>query len=163
MTEHSSESQTKTSSAAADSEAVAVDVNQELLPSLPIQCSLTVGSVDDPMEYEADAMADRVMRMPEPFVQRKCAACEEENVQRKPLSSFIQRKGTSNVRASEAVAAGINSSRGNGQNLDAGTRSFMENRFGADFGNLLLAMIFISTKDNTILILQKANTCLPMS
>src|SRR5690554_7559785 len=75
-------------------------------PSLFVQPKLTVGSPDDPYEREADAMADQVMRMPEPgFVQRKCAQCVEEEVQRQPedqdqagqlkrnlSNSFIQRK-----------------------------------------------------------------------
>ena len=74
----------------------------------PIQFKLTIGAKDDPLELEADTMADQVMRMPaESFVQRKCAQCEEEErvqrkcsqceeeeheekVQRKPLASFIQ-------------------------------------------------------------------------
>ena len=78
--------------------------------SLPIQCKLSVGAVDDPLEHEADAMADKIMRMPDtPFIQRKCAECEEEEkLHRKPLenrsismgdnmmytpdTSFIQRK-----------------------------------------------------------------------
>ncbi len=124
-------------SAADHAASTSLDVVSALPRSLPIQCSLTVGSVDDPLEAEADTMADTVMRMPEPFVQRKCATCEEEDrVQRKPISSFIQRKGAGGVMAGEAVSAGINSSRGNGQSLDAGTQSFMENRFGADFGNV---------------------------
>src|SRR5690606_12530548 len=73
---------------------------------LPVQPKLTVGSPDDPYEREAHAMADQVMRMPEPgFVQRKCAQCVEEEVQRQPedqdqagqlkrnlSNSFIQRK-----------------------------------------------------------------------
>ena len=53
-----------------------------------IQAKLTIGPVDDPYEREADAMADKVMRMsdgetlqtkPSPInIQRKCAHCEEE-------------------------------------------------------------------------------------
>ena len=44
--------------------------------SLSIQPKLTVGAPDDPYEKEADAVADRVMRMPEQnFVQRKCTDC----------------------------------------------------------------------------------------
>jgi hypothetical protein len=61
---------------------------------LPIQCRLNVGAVDDPLEQEADDMAGRVMRMPEPaFIQRKCAHCEEEEkAQRKPMPAFTQRQ-----------------------------------------------------------------------
>lgn len=44
--------------------------DKKLLHSL--QAKLTVGSPDDPLENEADAMADRVMRMPdETFIQKK--------------------------------------------------------------------------------------------
>lgn len=62
--------------------------------SLAIQCKLSIGAVDDPLEDEADSMADKVMRMPEPnAIQRKCAHCEEEEkAQLKPTDSFIQKK-----------------------------------------------------------------------
>ncbi|SHM42365.1 protein of unknown function [Chitinophaga jiangningensis] len=62
---------------------------------IPIQFKLSLGSVDDPLEAEADQMADRVMRMPEGSdekeqeqrkqatqIQRKCSACAEVQVQR---------------------------------------------------------------------------------
>src|SRR5215472_17217193 len=54
-----------------------------------LQTKLKVGPAHDSYEQEADAMADRVMRMPDPAtqprenrsqdlaVQRKCAACED--------------------------------------------------------------------------------------
>jgi hypothetical protein len=35
--------------------------------SWPIQAKLEVGAVDDPLEHEADRVAEQVMRMPEPF------------------------------------------------------------------------------------------------
>jgi len=62
----------------------------------PIQCKLSIGAVDDPLEDEDDAMADKVMRMPERnFIQRKCTHCEEEEkAQRKPLLQFIQKTGS---------------------------------------------------------------------
>ncbi len=45
----------------------------------PIQFKLTIGSPDDPLEAEANAMADTVMRMPDQnFIQRKCSDSEEE-------------------------------------------------------------------------------------
>lgn len=57
----------------------------------PLQPKLAIGAVDDPLEREADRIADQVMRMPAPTgralavqtappfgVQRLCAACEEE-------------------------------------------------------------------------------------
>jgi len=108
-----------------------------------IQAKLTVGAVDDPMEIEADQMADRVMRMPDTAhaaanIQRKCAHCEEEEkVQRKELPSFLQRKETTGtVTASEGVQSGIADTKGKGDQMDPGTRSFMERGFGADFAGV---------------------------
>ena len=117
------------------------DVCKESLSYLPIQCSLTVGAVDDPLEHEAEAMADTVMRMPQQnFIQRKCSECkkeEEELIHRKPLSSFIQRKqSSSGVEVSDKVSQSINSSKGNGSKIESSTRTFMENSFGADFSNV---------------------------
>jgi len=104
-----------------------------------VQCKLTVGSINDPLEHEADAMADKVMRMPEQgLIQRKCAHCEEEEkAQRKPLSSFIQRKESAGESVvSEGLNQQINSSKGSGNKMDEKTESFMENSFGADFGDV---------------------------
>ncbi|NEU10433.1 DUF4157 domain-containing protein [Flavihumibacter sp. R14] len=62
---------------------------QDFLP----QCKLVVGAPDDPYEKEADAVADRVMRMPEPeTVQRQEEMEDDEPVQLKSAdASFIQR------------------------------------------------------------------------
>lgn len=101
-----------------------------------LQTKLTVGSPNDPLEHEADVMADTIMRMPEQnFIQRKCSHCEEEEkIQRKPLASFIQRKGSSTgSTASDAVSNKINASKGNGSSMDGNTQTFMQSRFGADF------------------------------
>lgn len=113
-------------------------LNQEKM----IQCKLSIGAVDDPLELEADTMADQVMRMPEQsFIQRKCDHCEqqekENELQRKPLSSFIQKKESGNsIVASEVVENQIQSTRGSGSFIDAGARSFMENRFGVGFSDV---------------------------
>ena len=74
--------------------------------AMPIQAKLTVNEPGDAYEQEADAVADKVMRMPDPSVfnpeipfnkvsisslQRKCATCdEEEKVQRKEDSEEEQ-------------------------------------------------------------------------
>src|SRR6187402_3782362 len=47
------------------------------------QAKLTVGAPDDAFEKEADQVADQVMRMSEPGVQRMCSECEEEKLQAK--------------------------------------------------------------------------------
>jgi Domain of unknown function (DUF4157) len=118
------------------------DIHMEPLQGVSIQHKLSIGSVDDPLEHEADAMANKVMRMPEqPLVQRKCSHCEEEEkVQMKPLAAsitpFIQAKGVDGGNASDTVSQQINASRGSGSNMDRPTQSFMESRFGADFSDV---------------------------
>ena len=130
---------------------------------LLIQPKLSVGAVDDPFEHEADAMADRVMRMPDTsFIQRKCASCEEEEqISRKPENTFLQRKcaaceheeeeqiqrkitpfiqkkgnGLEGGTASESVTNQINASRGGGSRMSENTLSFMESRFNTDFSGV---------------------------
>jgi hypothetical protein len=108
------------------------------------QTKLTVGEPDDVYERQADAVADKVIWMPDQnFVQRKCAACEkeEEKVQRQPLAEsitpFIQTKSAEGGAAvSGSLAQNIQSPRGSGQSIDSGTQSFMASRFGSDFGNV---------------------------
>jgi len=141
-----------------------------------VQPKLTINQPGDIYEQEADTVAERVMRTPEPHstffqpipltsVQRKCAACEQEekvhrkedeeqedsSIQLKPAEDFvIQRKcahceeeeklqmkgesgASSQLTATAAVHDVINSG---GQALDAGTKGFMESRFGYDFGKV---------------------------
>ena len=112
---------------------------------------------DDPLEYEADRVADHVMRMPDstfsatptaPKVQRKCAACEEETVQRKCASCAKKEEAERIHRKASAQSAGQSTGqptvphsvqnvlRSSGQPLDASTRSFFEPRFGSDLSNV---------------------------
>ncbi|MBO9618712.1 MAG: DUF4157 domain-containing protein [Niabella sp.] len=133
----------------------------ELVSGLPLQCKLEIGAVDDPLEKDADNMADKVMRMPEqdfarrkcahceeeekvqrksigPLLQKKCAHCEEEEqINRKPLTSFVQRKTAPGAGwATDAVSATIASTKGSGNPLSGDTKSFMETRFDADFSDV---------------------------
>jgi hypothetical protein len=102
--------------------------------SSPIQAKLTVSSPDDPQEKEADAVADQVMRMPEPAaapaqkeeekiqakeekeelqaklqtpaiaVQRKCAACGKEDKVQTKLYRMIQRSEDSSISFADDAA-----------------------------------------------------------
>src|SRR5258705_1200598 len=70
------------------------NMDPELIDRFPIQLKLSVGAANDPLEHEADAMADKVMRMPETsFIQRKsacsCGDYDDEHVRLKPLVSRI--------------------------------------------------------------------------
>jgi len=105
-----------------------------------IQPKLAVGSVDDPLEHEADHVADQVMRMPDPAISlgaappllsRKCATCEAEE-------SALQRKSGAPQASGGAAAPGVvHQVLGSpGRSLDAQTRAFFEPRFGRGFGDV---------------------------
>jgi hypothetical protein len=110
----------------------------------PVQPKLSINQPNDMYEQEADAMADKVMRMqdpnPQPFftpaitpVQRKCAHCEEEEKK-------MQRKESNNESpvANAATENYINSLPGRGRSLTAEEKNFFEPRFGYDFSNVQL-------------------------
>lgn len=106
---------------------------------LPIQRKLAIGATDDPLEREADHMADHIMRKTEgSLLQKKCSHCEEEeNIQRKGHSPFLQRMSDSRTTvASDQVTNQIKSTQGGGKPLGNEARSFMENRFDRDFSNV---------------------------
>jgi hypothetical protein len=109
-----------------------------------LQPRLTINQPDDVYEREADAMADKVMRMPDhedmtqPFfrprissLQRKCAHCEEEekNMQRKELNNEI-------ATPADGMEGYVKQLNNGGQSLSKQTRSFFEPRFGHDFSEV---------------------------
>jgi len=98
--------------------------------SLPLflQPKLAVSRPGDPAEVEADRVANQVMRMPEPVVQRQCAACEEEAV-------TVSRK-TQGAIGSDAPASVGSVIRSPGQPLAASTRAFFEPRLGQDLSHV---------------------------
>lgn len=105
-----------------------------------IQPKLTIGSPNDPLEHEADAMADKVMSVQDTNglnvspgknpVQRKCAHCEEEEqkMQRKQIND--------NVPADMQTEEYINNLNEHGQHLPEDVRAFYESRFEYDFSNV---------------------------
>ena len=64
---------------------------QRLIKSGTLQAKLKIGQLGDKYEQEADRVADAVMRMPEPGVQRQVEPEEEEEetLQAKPLANQI--------------------------------------------------------------------------
>ncbi|MCK5633444.1 MAG: hypothetical protein KAI06_00050, partial [Anaerolineales bacterium] len=63
---------------------------QRLVKSGTLQAKLKIGQPGDKYEQEADRVADKVMRMPEPGVQRQEEPEEEEEtLQSKPLAGEI--------------------------------------------------------------------------
>jgi hypothetical protein len=114
---------------------------------LPIQTKLTIGKPGDRHEQEADQIADRVMRMPEPSIQRQIEPEEEEEegmVQRKAIRADAQANANANQVApldqqqeSSEVPTTIHEVlRSQSQPLDPVTRAFMEPRFSHDFSHV---------------------------
>jgi len=93
-----------------------------------IQAKLTVGSVDDPLEAEADRVAEQVVRSPSPSLSVSCAPPQ---INRK-WSAQAERSSAS----AEAPAAVHNVLASPGQPLDTATRAFIEPRFGREFSNV---------------------------
>jgi len=108
----------------------------------PVQTKLKVGAPDDAHEREADAVAERVMAMPEAAVQRKCDNCAQEDKQKEQVDpekkdEEIQRKEIAGAATlAPAGAAAIATSRGGGQPLPASERAFFEPRLGANLGRV---------------------------
>ena len=104
---------------------------------LPIQTKLSISEPGDIYEQEADRVAEQVMRMPAPTLQRNCAASapdgstfskyEEEG------SGLAQRRVES---GNQSVPDNFHQDLGSGQPLDADTRAFMEPCFGADLSSV---------------------------
>jgi hypothetical protein len=104
--------------------------------SLPgaIQAKLVVGQSSDPLEDEADRVADQIIRMPDPEfsiagtlpqASRKCAAREE--------AALTKRWETPETAANVAIGLLHEALRSDGQPLDTQSRAFFEPRFGYNF------------------------------
>ena len=138
---------------------VAVPVrNQAALGA--IQRKLRVGPAGDRFEREADSVADAVMRMPQPTVQRCPGGCpgeeevrrqpmeeEEEMLQPKAVDETVQRQEeeeeelmpkarVGGSRLDPAAVDRISVARGGGSPLPGGARDFFEPRFDHDFGSV---------------------------
>jgi len=104
-----------------------------------IQPKLTVNTPGDIYEQEADQVADQVVRMPEPPIQRACPCgggcprCQTKQPGQGDDRVQIKGVGSSNpvlTAAPNSVHEVLNSP---GERLDSATRAFMEPRFGHDF------------------------------
>ena len=121
-----------------------------------VQAKLSVGAPGDKYEQEADATANKVMRMPAPEkekpLQREMASEEkEEEVQTKPLADGIQREMAPEEKEEEVqtklategksqagsnLESQLSGTKGGGSALSDEVRSHMEPRFGADFSSV---------------------------
>ncbi len=108
-----------------------------------IQTKLAINTPGDEYEQEADRVADKVMRMPEPKLQRACACggacpkCKAEQLsqesKRLQTTKRVRASNTEQVAAPPIVHDVLQSP---GQPLQPATRAFMETRFGHDFSQV---------------------------
>ena len=114
---------------------------QRLLRSGAIQAKLSISQPDDIYEQEADRVAEQVIRMPVPMLQRACAPCvaggapcpkcEDEKI------GLVQRNiGQPSSATGSSVPNNFLQNLGPGRPLDPATRDFFEPRFGHDFGRV---------------------------
>jgi Domain of unknown function (DUF4157) len=113
---------------------------------LPLQRKLAIGAVNDPLESEADAMADRVMRTASinapsansqtPALRRKCSSGGSRDKCKDEEKGTLQRKAAGTVTPTEAPPIVHDVLRTPGHPLDGETRSFMETRFDHDFSQV---------------------------
>jgi hypothetical protein len=112
---------------------------QRLFNAGALQAKLSVSQPDDPYEQEADHLADRIMRMPEPANQHACSGCSNGT----PLCSQcagkqelrIQRKATPEGDGRSGLQTVLPNA-GLGQPLDSAARSFFEPRLLADLSHV---------------------------
>jgi peptidoglycan hydrolase-like protein with peptidoglycan-binding domain len=127
---------------------------EQLLTSGTLQAKLTVSRPGDRYEQEADRVADAVMRMREPQVQRQSEEDEEEELlQPKPVGEritpllqrqicpdeqkeVVQPKGDVPPESVPDIKPRLHALQNGGRPLSEESRSFFEPRFGRDFGNV---------------------------
>lgn len=122
---------------------------KESLKSPFFQPKLTVAPANDKYEQEADSVAEKVVNandvknvqtsISSADLQRKCSACDEDDrVHRKEKSDSDSEQDVSPL-VSEAIGSV-------GSALDDGTRTFMEDRMGYDFGDVKIHTNTVAAK-----------------
>ena len=105
---------------------------QRTIGNRAVQARLKVNAPGDVYEQEADRVADEVLRRPDAGTAPARAGARE--TQDRPVQRQETAAGAPAVTA--AVAAGLDATKGKGEPLPGAVRSFMEPRFGADFGEV---------------------------
>jgi hypothetical protein len=113
------------------------------------QPKLTTDSTNAVYQREPDALTDKVVRIGDHeqmqtrispvSIQRKCAACEEEEKLQRKENGTKETDAEAPSIVSDALGSG-------GSPLDNNSRSFMESRFGYDFSNVKIHTDAIAAK-----------------
>jgi len=134
--------------------------NEVLPQQMKIQPKLEVGKEDDEQEKEADNVADKIMRMSSGAgddgslmnTGQKVQTMTEPNAKKintmhsgKTSIQKMSAQSQSSIKAPSAVEKGINSSKGNGQNLNADVQEEMSSKMGTD-----LSSVKVHTDSNAV-------------
>ena len=113
-----------------------LDKNRKPLVSQPplFQAKLAINQPGDKYEQEADRVAEQVMRMQDPILQRKCAKCDED--EEKVLQAKESPEKIPVTQDQDVPPIVHEVLRSPGQPLDAAPWAFMEPRFGHDFSQV---------------------------
>jgi hypothetical protein len=110
--------------------------NAENIPSIPnTQTKIKISQPHDPLEREADRVADQIMNMPNnslKFSNKEISQDNQNLIQISPKKSVDAGLYNFNKVTEEIKNVNLN----NGKPLDSTTKEFMESRFGYDFGNV---------------------------
>lgn len=115
---------------------------EELLQANLVQPKLTIGAVDDPLEREADEVANRVMRKPVASTIEGPSSSVSQLQRQTEEEEMLQTRSNESGRdggkagASGSFETSVNAMRGGGAELPASTRDFMEPRIGSDFSHV---------------------------
>lgn len=113
---------------------------QRLIKSGTLQSKLKISQPNDIYEQEADRVAEQVMRIPEPImqrqslrvtplIQRQVSEEKEEILQAKDVAG-------QSTTITPSIESSISELQGGGQSLDPATRAFFEPRFGQDLSRI---------------------------
>lgn len=105
----------------------------DLLKSGAIQAKLKIGQPNDPLELEADRVADQILRMKEPGSHTSDSNVTEANNTPKQI---LKKTNPNNATSDSSVSNNFISGLGPGYPLNTQTREFMEPRFGHDFSQV---------------------------
>lgn len=106
-----------------------------------LQRKIVVGEAGDPLEHEADRVADEVMRTEGPVapvaparrrLSRQCAACEDEE----RIRLLHRKPGPGETAPGEAPGLVHEVLRSSGEPLEGSARAFFETRFQSDFSQV---------------------------
>jgi hypothetical protein len=107
---------------------------QRLMKSRALQAKLRIGQPNDIYEQEADRVAEQVMRMPDPILQRKCPKCNKDE---KKILQAKESAGQVLIKERQGVPPIVQQvMHTSGQQMDVRTQEFMEHRLGHDFSKV---------------------------